>query len=40
MVIIAKIIDQALRNYKDEYKLKELKEQITKMMVKYPLFKK
>jgi len=40
MVIIAKIIDQALRNYKDEYKLKELKEQITKMMVKFPLFKK
>lgn len=39
MVLIANLIDETLRNYEDEEKLKEIKEKVTKMMVNYPLFK-
>lgn len=40
MEILAGFIDEALRNYTDENKLFEIKENVRKMMVKYPLFKK
>lgn len=39
MVLIANLIDETLRNYENEEKLKEIKEKVTKMMVNYPLFK-
>jgi len=40
MLIVAELIDEALANYKDELKLKEIKNKVIKLTRKFPLYTK